>query len=326
MVKKIYKKEKRESFFQKFTNCVLTVLIATAIGTQMSSAANNNLRFVQVSDSHFSTFEENTSYKFLKKSKELLEDVIFQINTSGPYDFVMFTGDLVNKPKKEELVRFLGVASKIAYPWYAINGNHDISIDGPLTKSEFCKLLNSHNKYMSTEKIYYAFSPKRGFRVVCLDSIIDYKLTSNGENSKEQLSWLKKELDSHKKDVVVLCTHVPVDEPYSSPDHKMNNESEIKELLKHYTNPIVVLQGHYHCTKINQKDNVIYVSTPSLVTYPNAFRVININSNKNRTLVDVFLKETGLKDIQKRSKLRLLGIETLYGSDSDRNVTIEIKK
>ena len=326
MVKKIYKKEKRESFFQKFTNCVLTVLIATAIGTQMSSAANNNLRFVQVSDSHFSTFEENTSYKFLKKSKELLEDVIFQINTSGPYDFVMFTGDLVNKPKKEELVRFLGVASKIAYPWYAINGNHDISIDGPLTKSEFCKLLNSHNKYMSTEKIYYAFSPKRGFRVVCLDSIIDYKLTSNGEISKEQLSWLKKELDSHKKDVVVLCTHVPVDEPYSSPDHKMNNESEIKELLKHYTNPIVVLQGHYHCTKINQKDNVIYVSTPSLVTYPNAFRVININSNKNRTLVDVFLKETGLKDIQKRSKLRLLGIETLYGSDSDRNVTIEIKK
>ncbi|MBQ4113874.1 metallophosphoesterase [bacterium] len=326
MVKKIYKKEKRESFFQKFTNCVLTVLIATAIGTQMSSAANNNLRFVQVSDSHFSTFEENTSYKFLKKSKELLEDVIFQINTSGPYDFVMFTGDLVNKPKKEELVRFFGVASKIAYPWYAINGNHDISIDGPLTKSEFCKLLNSHNKYMSTEKIYYAFSPKRGFRVVCLDSIIDYKLTSNGEISKEQLSWLKKELDSHKKDVVVLCTHVPVDEPYSSPDHKMNNESEIKELLKHYTNPIVVLQGHYHCTKINQKDNVIYVSTPSLVTYPNAFRVININSNKNRTLVDVFLKETGLKDIQKRSKLRLLGIETLYGSDSDRNVTIEIKK
>lgn len=326
MVKKIYKKEKRESFFQKFTNCVLTVLIATAIGTQMSSAANNNLRFVQVSDSHFSTFEENTSYKFLKKSKELLEDVIFQINTSGPYDFVMFTGDLVNKPKKEELVRFLGVASKIAYPWYAINGNHDISIDGPLTKSEFCKLLNSHNKYMSTEKIYYAFSPKRGFRVVCLDSIIDYKLTSNGEISKEQLSWLKKELDSHKKDVVVLCTHVPVDEPYSSPDHKMSNESEIKELLKHYTNPIVVLQGHYHCTKINQKDNVIYVSTPSLVTYPNAFRVININSNKNRTLVDVFLKETGLKDIQKRSKLRLLGIETLYGSDSDRNVTIEIKK
>ena len=85
MSKKPYKKEKRETFFQKFTNLVLTVLIAIAISSQMCTAANNNLRFAQVSDAHFSTFEENTSYKFLKKSPELLDDVIFQINTSGPY-------------------------------------------------------------------------------------------------------------------------------------------------------------------------------------------------------------------------------------------------
>ena len=115
------KKEKRETFLQKVTNFVLTILVACAISSQVCTAANNNLRFAQVSDAHFSTFEENTSYKFLKKSQELLEDVVFQINTSGPYDFVMFTGDLVNKPKKTELVKMLGIASKIMYPWYAIN-------------------------------------------------------------------------------------------------------------------------------------------------------------------------------------------------------------
>ena len=91
-------KRKKESFFSKIINCVLTLLIACAIGSQVCTAANNNLRVAQVSDAHFSSFEENTSYKFLKKSPELLDDVIFQINTSGPYDFVMFTGDLVNKP------------------------------------------------------------------------------------------------------------------------------------------------------------------------------------------------------------------------------------
>lgn len=326
MSKKSYKKQKKESLFQKFTNFLLTILVAVAISSQMCTAANNNLRFVQVSDVHFSTFEENTSYKFLKKSKELLEDVIFQINTSGPYDFVMFTGDLVNKPKSSELVKFLSQASKINCPWYAINGNHDIAIDGPLTKKEFCKILNSHNRYMSTQKLYYAFTPKRGFRVICLDSIIDYKLTSNGEISEEQIKWLKDELDDHKKDVVVICTHVPIDEPYSSPNHSMNNEEEVKSLLKKYTNPIVVLQGHYHCTKAKQKGNILYISTPSLVTYPNAYRVININSNKNRTLVDIFLKETNLKDIQTRSKLRLLGVDSLYGDECDRNNTFVIKK
>ena len=106
----------------------------------------------------------------------------------------------------------------------------------------------------------------------------------------------------------------------------MNNEYEIKSLLKEYSNPIIVLQGHYHCVRARQVDNVVYITSPSLVTYPNAYRVININSNKNRTLVDVFLKETNLKDIQKRSKMRLFNTEALYGQDSDRNTTFEIKK
>lgn len=326
MSKKSYKKEKRETFFQKSVNFILTIIVACAISSQMCTAANNNLRFVQVSDAHYSSFEENTSYKFLKKSSELLEDVIFQINTSGPYDFVMFTGDLINKPKQTELVKFTGIASNIIYPWYAINGNHDIAIDGPLTKEEFRKILNSHNKHMQTDKIYYAFTPKKGFRVIGLDSIIDYKLTCNGEINEEQMKWLKKELDEHKKDVIIICTHVPIDEPFPSSNHKMENENEVKNLLKSYSNPIIVLQGHYHCTRARQRDNIIYISTPSLVTYPNAFRVININSNKNRTLVDIFLKETSLKDIQTRSKLRLLGTESLYGEECDRNNTFEIKR
>jgi len=335
MNKRYYKKEKNEkkenpkkgeTFLQKVTNFVLTILVACVISSQVCTAANNNLRFAQVSDVHFSTFEENTSYKFLKKSSELLDDVVLQLNTSGPYDFVMFTGDLVNKPNESELVKMLSHASKIMYPWYAINGNHDIAIDGPLTKEKFCKILNSHNKYMSTEKLYWAYTPKKGYRVICLDSIIDYKLTSNGEISQEQLKWLRKELESHKKDVVILCTHVPIDEPYSSSNHKMNNEQEIKELLENFTNPIVVLQGHYHCVKAKQKDNIVYITTPSLVTYPNAFRVVNINTHKNKVLVDIFLKETNLKDIQRRSKLRLLGVESLYGEECDRNNTFVIKK
>ncbi len=326
MSKKTYKKEQRESFFQKLTNIVLTLVFACLISTQICTAANNNLRIAQVSDAHFSTFEENTSYKFLKKSPDLLDDVVFQLNTSGPYDFVMFTGDLVNKPKTDQLVKFLSHASKINYPWYAINGNHDIAIDGPLDKEQFRKILNSHNRYMRTENLYYAFTPKKGFRVICLDSIIDYKLTSNGELDEKQMKWLKNELDDHKKDVVILCTHVPIDEPYSSSNHKMLNEYEIKSLLKKYSNPIIVLQGHYHCVRARQSDNIVYITSPSLVTFPNAFRVININSNKNRTLVDVFLKETNLKDIQKRSKLRLFNIDSLYGEEFDRNTTFEISK
>lgn len=318
-------KRKKESFFSKIINCVLTLLIACAIGSQVCTAANNNLRVAQVSDAHFSTFEENTSYKFLKKSPELLDDVIFQINTSGPYDFVMFTGDLINKPKVSELEKFISHAKNLIFPWYAIDGNHDISIDGPLTKNKFLSMLAASNDNMQQENIYYAFTPKKGFRVICLDSIIDYKLTSNGEISNEEFMWLTQELEKHSKDTIIVCSHVPIIEPFSSPNHKMQNEYEVRKLLKTHKNPVVVLQGHYHTTKIIQDDNMLVVACPSLVTYPNAFRVININSNKQRTLVDVYLKETNLKDIQSRSKLRLMGTERLYGEESDRNASFELK-
>lgn len=318
-------KRKKESFFSKIINCVLTLLIACAIGSQVCTAANNNLRVAQVSDAHFSSFEENTSYKFLKKSPELLDDVIFQINTSGPYDFVMFTGDLVNKPKVSELEKFISHANNLVYPWYAIDGNHDISIDGPLTKRKFLETLAASNDNMQQENIYYAFTPKKGFRVICLDSIIDYKLTSNGEISNEEFMWLTQELEKHAKDTVIVCSHVPIIEPFSSPNHKMQNEYEVRKLLKTHKNPLIVLQGHYHTTKIIQDDNMLVVACPSLVTYPNSFRVVNINSNKQRTLVDVYLKETNLKDIQSRSKLRLMGTERLYGEESDRNASFELK-
>jgi len=317
-------KKKRESFFSKIVNFTLTILIACAIGSQVCTAANNNLRIAQVSDAHFSSFEENTSYKFLKKSGELLDDVIFQINTSGPYDFVMFTGDLVNYPKISELQKFTSHVNDLIYPWYAIAGNHDISIDGPLTKDKFMATLAQANDNMNQKNIYYAFTPKKGFRVICLDSIIDYKLTANGEISNEEFIWLKEELDEHEKDTIIVCTHVPIIEPYSSSNHKMLNEYEVRKLLKTHKNPLIVLQGHYHCVKIRQDENMLVITSPSLVTYPNAFRVININSNKNRTLVDVYLKETNLKDIQTRSKLRLMGTEKLYGEECDRNASFEL--
>ena len=281
-------KKKRESFFSKIVNFTLTILIACAIGSQVCTAANNNLRIAQVSDAHFSSFEENTSYKFLKKSGELLDDVIFQINTSGPYDFVMFTGDLVNYPKISELQKFTSHVNNLIYPWYAIAGNHDISIDGPLTKDKFMATLAQANDNMNQKNIYYAFTPKKGFRVICLDSIIDYKLTANGEISNEEFMWLKEELDEHPKDTIIVCTHVPIIEPYSSSNHKMLNEYEVRKLLKTHKNPLIVLQGHYHAVKIKQDDNMLVITSPSLLTYPNDFRVININSNKNRTYVDVY--------------------------------------
>lgn len=325
-MKRGYIKKKKESFFTKIVNFLLTIFIACLIGSQVCTAANNNLRIAQISDAHFSSSEKNTSYKFLEKSGELLDDAIFQINTSGPYDFVVFTGDLINKPQESELEKFLMHTKTLIYPWYAIDGNHDINIDGPLTKKRFVSILGDSNEKMRQKNIYYAFTPKKGYRVICLDSIIDYKVTTNGEIPNEEFMWLKNELDTHKKDTLIICTHVPVIEPFSSPNHKLINEYEVRKLIKSHKNPVVVLQGHYHGTRIKQDDNILVVSCPSLVSYPNSFRIININTNKTKVKVDVFLKETNLKEIQTRARIRMMGSQMLYGEESDRNASFELRR
>ena len=326
MKREINRRKKGESFFTKVVNLFLTIAVACLIGGQVCNASNNNLRIAQISDAHFSSFENNTSYKLLENSGDILDDAIMQINTSGAYDFVMFTGDLINKPKVSELEKFLEHTEKLIYPWYAIDGNHDISIDGDLTKEKFISVLADNNSKMEQKNIYYAFTPKKGYRVICLDSIIDYKITTNGEISNEEYMWLEQELENHPKDTLIICTHVPIVEPFNSPSHELNNAYQIRRLLKSRKNPIVVLQGHYHGTMLRQENNILYISCPSLVTYPNAFRVININNGKISTKVDVYLKETNLKDIQTRAKIRLMGTKLLYGEESDRNGSFELRR
>ena len=106
----------------------------------------------------------------------------------------------------------------------------------------------------------------------------------------------------------------------------MENEYELKKVLKTHPNPIIVLQGHYHAARLIQKDNLLIIACPSLVSFPNAFRVININTTKNKVKVDAFLKETNLKEVQTRAKVRLMGSELLYGEEADRNGSFELRR
>lgn len=326
MAKESFRKKKKESFFSKLVNFTLTILLASLIGAQMCTAANNNLRIAQVSDAHFSSYEKDTSYKMLSQSGNILDDAINQINTSGAYDFVIFTGDLINTPKVSELEEFLKHTDRLIYPWYALDGNHDICIDGGLTKDKFMSVLAENNSKMKGKNIYYSFTPKKGYFVICLDSIIDNKVTTNGEISETQLDWLKKELDKHKNDTVIVCTHVPVIEPFSSSGHKLTTEYEVRKILKSHTNPVIVLQGHYHAARIKQDNNLLVISCPSLVSFPNAFRVINLNTTKNKVRVDVFLKETNLTEVQTHARIRLMGTQLLYGEESDRNGSFELRR
>ena len=321
------KRKKESNLMNTIKNWTISILLAGAmfLGLQCYSSTSS-LRFAQLSDTHFYTGTDNTTYKMIGRSGELLDDAISQINETPNLSFVMFTGDLIDKPFEKELSAFLPHTEKINAPWYFAFGNHDTMVGGYLNPKLYMELVNKYNKNYKFEKTYYSFVPQKGYKAIVLDSIIRDRLTSNGRLGDEQLAWLDNELAKSQKDTVLIFMHVPVLEPYVSPNHRLLDADKMEAVLGKYKNPIAVFQGHYHGAKITQKGNILYVSCPSMVTYPNAFRMITITNYRNKVVFDIQEKETRHKDIQKLAKLLIFASNFYTGDESDRNAVVTIKK
>lgn len=140
---------------------VLIFVFCLFIGIEPDAMASK-LKFVQVSDVHFSTVRENNSYKLLARSRELLEDAIKQTNEMKNVDFVMFTGDLIDQPTVESFEEVMPYVNKLNVPWYFALGNHDTTDVGVMTKSKIISLLLANNPNQNVNSLYYSFSPKKG--------------------------------------------------------------------------------------------------------------------------------------------------------------------
>ena len=327
MRKKNSKRNKKEGFFTKLVNGIITICLTAGMlwGLQAYSGASS-LKFAQLSDVHFLENGSNTTFKMIGESPRLLNDAIEQINEHNELDFVMITGDLIDKPFEKELRAVLPYLEKLNTPWYFTFGNHDRCVGGYLTTLVYLDLLRNSNENFKFKKTYYSFEPKKNYKVIVLDNIITDSITSNGYMDEAQLKWLKKELDSSKNDTVLLFMHVPVVEPFASPNHRLKNAIVLKQLIESYKNPIGVFQGHYHATKITQHDNVLYVSSPALVSYPNAFRIVTVTNHKDKVTFDFTWKETRETTIQKMAKILVFSSSIYSGEPQDQSGIYEIKK
>lgn len=320
-------RHKKESFLSKLKNAIVTLLLTCVMLFWVQGYTNaSGLRFVQVSDSHFLNNGANTTFKMIAESPKLLDDAVEQINSTPNVDFVMFTGDLIDKPYEIELQAVLPHVNKLNSPWYFAFGNHDICVGGYLTKSLYLNILRKNNSNFTFTTPYYSFVPKQGYKVIVLDSIIDTEVTGNGYIYPEQLKWLDNELKTSQKDVVLIFMHVPLIEPFNSNHHKMNNADEIRKIIEKYKNPIGVFTGHYHAARVTQVNNILYVSSPALVSYPNAFRVVDVTTKRNKVIFNLQFKETNLKNIQKLAKLMVFAGSLYSGEEKDQNAIYEIYK
>ena len=320
------KKQKNNHFFGKLLFCLI-VAVVVYFGINTFTFAQT-LKFAQISDVHLSNKNVDTSYKVLANSQELFEDAIEQINETPNIDFVIETGDLVDKPRKELVEIACKQLNRLTVPWYFAFGNHDAAVGSSFKKDEYFDFIKKQNDNITSDKRYYSFIPKKGYRAIVLDSTIDTKITANGEIPEEQLDWLDTELSKAKlqQQIPLIFMHNPLQEPFPSFHHRILNAQELQAVLDKYDMPIAIFTGHYHATKIYKNGNILHVSTPSLVTYPNAFRIITINNLADRVIFTFEFKETRLKEIQKKAKMLTFSASTLKGEESDQNTVVIMQK
>lgn len=289
------------------------------------------LKFAQVSDTHISDAPD-TNYKVLSHSKELLKSAIEDINNIKGLDFVVFTGDMVNEPTGKLFRDFFVSLTKLNYPAILVFGNHDgVSIEGAgdyLSKETIYGIIRRSNPYQNYETPYFAYSPNKDYRVIVLDTTMGLNSeNSNGFLPDEQLNFLDNELSNNQDKIVLIFQHHPVVEPFKSNDHKLLNGNAYLEVLNKYEKtPIAIFTGHYHASKIIRKGNVIHVSSPALVTYPNAFRTVSVTNYNDRVIFTFKFHETKLTEIQEISKGGLIASSIFQGNSTDRNNQIMIRK
>lgn len=320
--------KKIKKFKDKFQNYTIGVILFIGIILCLSVFASGaeELKIAHVSDVHFSKELENTPFKLRKQSPEIFDDVISQINETSGISIVMITGDLVDRAKESELEGFLEHAKNIKYPWYFAFGNHDSMLGGALTPEKYLDKVKKVNPAVKTNKTYYSFSPKKGFKIIVIDAIIRDRITAHGFLPEEQIKWLDNELDNSRNQTIIICTHVPIVQPIADEHHVMDNGSEVLKVVSKYKNPIIVLQGHYHVSKIKQLNNILFISTPALVSYPNAFREITIKNNNDKTILDIKTKNIRLENLRNQAKLFVVALPLVEGEAKDQNGIYTISK
>lgn len=250
--------------------------------------------------------------KILSLSTEILERVVEKIIKIDNIDFVILTGDLTDSgdiKSHRAVAKILQKFPDNGINIYIIPGNHD----GFNTKNYETKeisreivtpelFMDIYNDFGYKQAIYkdnnslsYVVEPVKGLWFLMIDSCIYNSKESyhvcNGRIRKTTQKWINDILTkaSNNNKVVFGAVHHSILEHYKGHQKYFSNYiiDDWQKVSSNFAqqNLKIIFTGHHHAQDIVKKefdnDSFIYdIETSSLIGYPNAFRLIEINNNE----------------------------------------------
>jgi Icc protein len=272
--------------------------------------------FAFVTDVHL-TNSMPDSYELLHESQLFLQDVVKQLN-SEKLDFIIFGGDQVQGVGRDEANwnLFLDIAQGLNAPWTFILGEDDImgetgSVDKMRTFGPDWK-----GKGIETEKSYWSYDPLPGIHIIGLDTSLPN--STMGDVSPRQLDWLKQDLAANRKKFIAVFSHHPLlpPPPYDSgspwDDYTIPQGAAVREVIGSSPFVHLAVSGHVPIAKVQQERDIWYVSSPSLVTYPCAYRLFRVTPDN----VTIQNRVVGFPALVKKARKALLESSLAYKYDN----------
>ena len=303
-----------------YKKLILILVIALAFLTNISFA--QEIKIVHFSDIHLDTKNPDKPVRKFAQSVPMFKKAIQKANKLSP-DIVVISGDMVNKPLESEFDVFLSIAKNFDTPFYPALGNHDVGVGGGLTKQIILNKFNKNCDWLSLDNPNY-FVIKDEYIFIFMDGTNDKVITSKGTFSNESLQFLDRTLSMYKDKKAIIVQHFPLLPPFKSSSHEITNRDEYFNILDKHENVIMVLSGHYHGSKAVERNNVLYVTTPSMIEYPHAFRYLTVNSDDK----NVIIKSDLIMDIDQNDKEETNGpiARLKLGLPKDNYFTVKLKK
>ncbi len=247
----------------------------------VSNVYAKDLKFVQLTDTHFSASGLEYANRGVVKSKSVLEKTVDDINSIANVDFVVFTGDNIDQADDEDLKAFLKIANRLKAPYYVVIGNHEVFRSQHFDKKDYMKVVRRYSKNCRPSGANYVFT-KKGFVFLVVDGAKEIIPGPAGYYKKDTLRWLNKKLTHYKHENVIIFQHFPIEAPYYNRTHSTYNAEEYKDVINKHKNIIAIFSGHYHANAEKLVNGVYHVSTPALMEPPHNYKVVEIVGNDKK--------------------------------------------
>ena len=229
-----------------------------------SAVLADDLKFAQVDGVFFNAYDE-TSINNLQK-------IVQDINKQKDISFVVFSGNNIFKPEKQNLAKFLKQANKLDCPYYIVLGQKDVNKRKHFGKKEYIKLVNkkafAQRKFKQPNFVF----EKKGVVFIVADGSKEILPMANGYYRPEVLQWIDETLSKYSNKNVVILQHYPVVPPAAKEDYYTYKAEDYMKIISSHKNVKAVISGHFNINKEQEVNGVMHISTANTPKY----RIIEI--------------------------------------------------